>query len=524
MSQSSTSSTRRLNAAVVVLGDIGRSPRMCYHAHSLATRLNYDVTIVGYLDTLPHSVIHDNPNIKYSPLAAPPDCLSTLPEGVQLPLKFIWTFLVLLWTLLFRVSFCLDLILMQNPPALPTMIVCWLTSRFKGSKFVIDWHNYMWSVLRDKYGFDNLKFSSPIDNDSANKSLAKEATSRKKMSKEDYRFAAGPIRKKKSVGEKREKKSLRMRYVELVHQWEGWFGRRADAGLCVTSAMRDDLSRQWNVPAAVFYDRPPSWTFGHVSDVDKHELFLRLGNQPGGSVFAADTTADSTRFTIRDGDSIQLREERPLIVVSSTSWTSDEDFSILLDAVVKYNEVARLSRAEDAKNRLPSLLLVITGRGPMKEYYLEKIARLNLDNIEVLTPWLEPEDYPRMLAASDIGVSLHTSTSALDLPMKVVDMFGSGLPVLAKRFACIGELVEEGQNGRLFDTPLELSQQLLTLATGFPQHCHALKTMAEYVRDVGLPSWEDNWEAHAQSILAPDRDLHFERIMASDLLPEELEH
>jgi len=105
----------------------------------------------------------------------------------------------------------------------------------------------------------------------------------------------------------------------------------------------------------------------------------------------------------------------------------------------------------------PKLICVITGKGPLKEFYNNLISTKEWKNVSVITPWLENEEYPQILAAADLGICLHFSSSGLDLPMKVVDMFGCGLPVCAINYKCLEELVVHCRNGYVFNDYEELA-------------------------------------------------------------------
>ena len=46
---------------------------------------------------------------------------------------------------------------------------------------------------------------------------------------------------------------------------------------------------------------------------------------------------------------------------------------------------------------LPRLVCIITGKGPQKAYYQDLLKKTKWNHVQVCTPWLEAEDYPKLL-------------------------------------------------------------------------------------------------------------------------------
>lgn len=101
------------------------------------------------------------------------------------------------------------------------------------------------------------------------------------------------------------------------------------------------------------------------------------------------------------------------------------------------------------------------GKGPQRSMYEKRIEMMDFQKCTISTAWLKIEDYPLLLGAADVGVSMHASSSKLDLPMKVVDMFGCGLPVCSVNYMAITELVKPNVTGLLFYTAEELCSCLI---------------------------------------------------------------
>lgn len=268
--------------------------------------------------------------------------------------------------------------------------------------------------------------------------------------------------------------------VRISLAYEKFFATRAWKHFAVTNAMVTVLKEEFGVEATALHDRPATG-FRPLDDEDR-AMWLRQFH-------------DTKDYA----DDLLARRWR--LVVSSTSWTPDEDFSILLSALQEYS-----AQAGTTKAALPKLLVVITGKGPQKQQYLSKIAELNqqgkLAAAVVRTAWLSTEEYASLLGAADLGVSLHTSSSGVDLPMKVVDMFGAGLPVVAARFKALPELVRDGENGRSFTDATELTTLLVELLGGGGRGDPGveLKTLKEGAMRESTRRWDEEWDSVAGQV------------------------
>ena len=315
-----------------------------------------------------------------------------------------------------------DVVLVQNPPAIPTLAVAVAVARLRVTRLVIDWHNLGHSILALRLGRTH-------------------------------------------------------RLVRLTRWLERVLARAADLHLVVSDRMRAMLVNDWHLEhVAVLHDRPAG-------------QFIPLSEEV--------RAREKARWLKRDDPESARRVG---LVVTATSWTLDEDLEMLLEAI----ERCETRLASDATlEAFPELAVVVTGDGPRRSLFEARLATRRTGRVCIRTCWLPPEDYPRLLASADLGVCMHRSTSGLDLPMKLADMLGCGLPVCAVDYGpVLRERLSEGQNGRCFSTADELANQILELFDRFPEATR-LSALRASTLDSDRTSWEDGWKAACRAVVLP---------------------
>ena len=356
--------------AVVVVGDLARSPRMVNHARELA-RTGMPVSLVGYRER---------------EFAAPVG-VAVLPlrpwrslRALRLPGAAVRMTLTMgqLVAVLLRLK--PGAILVQNPPAFPTLLAGWIAARLLRAELLVDWHNYGYSMLALRLGADH-------------------------------------------------------RITHLAERYEAWLGRRADRHFCVSQAMRTDLERRFGVCAEVLYDRPVQCLSGSVSG-----------------------------------------PPRRLVAVCPAGWTADEDMQMLFDSL----ELLRRRELE----------IHVTGDGPLRSRMQPRIAALRASGFDIHTGFLSEPEYRMLIRRADIGLSLHRSSSGLDLAMKVVDLFSAGAPVCALDYGgSLREQVRDGETGFLFRSAAALAAILDRLQ----EDLAPLGPMREHIRACWNTTWTEEW-------------------------------
>jgi beta-1,4-mannosyltransferase len=405
-----------MRTAVIVLGDLGRSPRMQYHAASLAGAGSH-VDLIGLegADLIP--AVRSDPRIAVHRLGDRAFARRHK-GGVR---RFVYSSVARglgqAWRL-FRVLMRIprpDVLLVQNPPAFPTLFVAWTVSRLRGARLVIDWHNLSHTIAAVKLGEHH-------------------------------------------------------RAVKALARSERRWSKRASAHLTVSNALADWLARHYKVKAAVLYDRP-------------------------GAAFSRTTADAATALWEKLAADHRLGARAPL-VVCPTSWTPDEDFDLLLEA---------LERAErQLKVHAAPLTVILTGRGPLRESFETRAARRGFTAITLRTIWLDPADYPMLVGMADLGLCLHQSSSGLDLPMKLADLRGAGVPSAVYDYApVLGEVMTAGQDGVTFRDPGELAGVLIAVATRSIAPDSPLGRSRAWLAGHQPARWDAQWDTVARPVLLP---------------------
>jgi beta-1,4-mannosyltransferase len=414
-----------MRAVVLALADLGKSARMQYHARALASS-GVDVDLVGFVGTALSKAILDDPRIsvhrfkpsllRYREAHALTFAIVAVFDTIRVSLR--------LWLRLRRLPQP-DLVLLQNPPAFPTLAVAWFALHRKNVRFVVDWHNLGYTVLGQRLGRWNPA-------------------------------------------------------VRLARWYERRDAHLVDANITVSRGMAAWLENRFNVARpSVLYDRP-------------------------ASVFAPIERADRERFKQALLGRLGVRLGVTALIVCPTSWTDDEDFDLVIEAVNRLEERIRGWEAAAPGRRFTDIVILVTGDGARRTRFERLFAGLPARRVQLRTRWLEPEEYPRVVGSADLGLCLHRSSSGLDIPMKVADLFGAGVPVCALDYgASLAERVRHGDNGLLFSTGRQLADVLFDLFETFPANQSALERLRTGARRSSRPTWDEGWIHEAKPVLLP---------------------
>jgi beta-1,4-mannosyltransferase len=200
---------------------------MLNHALALAED-GAQVSLVGYVETSVDREVTEHPSIRVCrirPLPRAPEGASRLRFLAVSAIRVGWLHFQTLWALLARTPRA-DVVLIQNPPSIPTLLAAWFVSRIRGSLLVVDWHNFGYAMLALRLQPQHL-------------------------------------------------------VVRLSQAWERWLGRKADAHFCVSAAMQTKLVEEFGLESSVVLLDKPRRMQSRRPISSRYELARRILDRAG---------------------------------------------------------------------------------------------------------------------------------------------------------------------------------------------------------------------------------------------------
>lgn len=354
--------------------------------------------------------------------------------------------------------------------------------------FVVDWHNYGYTILEQShrpaavvavYKFAELHLSAGAVNITVSQAM-------KQSLLRHYPSLRLPTQIN-TKGDMRKRKGIQYEPIVLYDTAPSFFAPQPhrhsikeivsalsslplppSLGSSTTSCEVPDALKElgWGISG------PPSWIREEIAEMSSHKT-------PVHSSVNSPLTTNPSKKTFSASPFSQKRRNG-LMIVGSTSWTEDDDYTVLINALqrldhrlehyAKYavsphrgtvtssnggsgggelgGQLASTvaATASTASGAPLDVWVLITGKGETRSRFEDAVRAARLSRHVVVSTYYAQSylEYSKLLAAADVGLCMHFSSSGLDLPMKAVDMMGVGLPVVALNFPAISEMMGSG--------------------------------------------------------------------------------
>jgi glycosyltransferase involved in cell wall biosynthesis len=127
---------------------------------------------------------------------------------------------------------------------------------------------------------------------------------------------------------------------------------------------------------------------------------------------------------------------------------------LLYSRVFEFDTARLVAILRGVQTAVPDLAILTVGAGLYAEdaaAFRAQITAVNLQDAFVDAGWVAVGELPALLACADVGIYLMDDTllNRTKCPVKLADMVGVGLPVVAEAVGQVPEYVVHNHNGRL---------------------------------------------------------------------------